>query len=423
MITTAIPQNILIAPAGFKESLDASVVARAIAAGVRRAIPGAHVKALPIPDGGEGTAAMLAESTGGRLIHRTVTGPVGQPVASHYALLGGNAQGVAVVEMAAAAGLRLVPREQRDPTLTTTYGVGELIAAALEEDIHTILIGCGDSGTSDGGLGALQALGVRITDAQGRPVGQGGRYLADVADIDLRGLHPALREGRVKLVMALNPHNVLTGERGVARVFGPQKGASPGQVETLARGFEHWAALLARHCLPAARGTDFAGGPGTGASGGLGAGLAAVGARLESRFAALLDSGLAGFDLNQLLAGADLVITAEGALDFQTPHGKVPAEIAIRAGRLGVPVVALAGTLGQGAQDVYDIGIDAIASIVPIPMSLDKAISEGERLLVEASERMMRTLVLGASIAARLGRRARREERQGERLGEMMGAW
>ena len=163
-----IPRNILVAPAGFKESLDAGTVARAISAGVRRTMPGARVKTVPVPDGGEGTAHMLAESTGGRLVHRTVTGPVGQPVESHFALLGGKAQGVAVVEMAAAAGLRLVPRDMRDPTLTTTRGVGELIHAALEHDIHTILIGCGDSGTSDGGLGALQALGVRIADAQGK---------------------------------------------------------------------------------------------------------------------------------------------------------------------------------------------------------------------------------------------------------------
>ena len=153
--------------------------------------------------------------------------------------------------------------------------------------------------------------------------------------------------------------------------------------------------------MPQARATDFAKGQGTGASGGLGAGLAAIGAQLVSRFEALLDSGLAGFDLNELLKKADLVITAEGAIDFQTPRGKVPAEIARRASDVGVPVVALAGTLGKGAQDVYDIGIDVIASIVPIPMSLEQAIHEGERLLIEATERLMRTLLLGASMAAR----------------------
>ncbi len=400
-MTVAIPQHILVAPAGFKESLDADMVAKAISAGVRRAIPGAFIKAIPMPDGGEGTAEMLAKSTGGRLVRKTVTGPVGQPVNSHFALLGGAAEGVAVVEMAAAAGLRLVPRDMRDPTQTTTYGVGELILAALEHDIHTILIGCGDSGTSDGGLGALQALGARVTDKDGNEVGQGGRYLSQVAALDMSGLPDAIRNGKVKLVMALNAHNILTGERGVARVFGPQKGATPAQVEELEKGFENWAAKLAEYRLPQAGSVDFAKGAGTGASGGLGAGLAAVGAQLVSRFEALLDSGLAGFDLNGLLKKADLVITAEGAIDFQTPRGKVPAEIAWRAGNMGVPVVALAGTLGKGAQDVYDIGIDAIASIVPIPMSLEQAIVDGERLLIEATERMMRTLLLGASIAAR----------------------
>lgn len=400
-MNTSIPQHILVAPAGFKESLDANSVAKAISAGVRRAIPGAYIKAIPMPDGGEGTAAMLAESTGGRLVYQTVVGPVGEPVDSHFALLGGNSKGVAVVEMAAAAGLRLVPRDMRDPTITTTYGVGELILAALEHDIHTILIGCGDSGTSDGGLGALQALGVKITDASGQECGYGGRYLAQVDKIDMSGLPPALRDGKVKIVMALNAHNILTGERGVARVFGPQKGATPSQVEELERGFLNWAEKLSQYCLPQAQSTDFFKGAGTGASGGLGAGLAAIGAQLVSRFEALLDSGLAGFDLNSLLKKADLVITAEGAIDFQTPRGKVPAEIAWRAGNIGVPVVALAGTLGKGAQDVYDIGIDAIASIVPIPMSLERAIDEGERLLIEATERLTRTLLLGAAMATR----------------------
>lgn len=404
-MSTAIPQHILVAPAGFKESLDASAVARAISAGVRRAIPGAHVKAVPMPDGGEGTAEMLAESTGGRIVRKRVIGPVGQEIDSHYALLGGKAKGVAVVEMAAAAGLRLVPRDMRDPTLTTTRGVGQLIATALDDDVHTILIGCGDSGTSDGGLGALQALGVKITDHDGREVGQGGRCLADVARLDYSGLHPALRDGSIRMVMALNAHNILTGERGVARVFGPQKGATPEQVEQLARGFDNWADKLAAHCLPSARHVDFALGAGTGASGGLGAGLASVGAQLVSRFEALLDSGLAGFDLGELLRGADLVITAEGAIDFQTPRGKVPAEIARRAAEQGIPVVALAGTLGRDAQDVYDIGIDAIASIVPLPMSLDQAINDGEKLLIQAAERMMRTLILGASMAPKLAAR------------------
>ena len=396
---SAVLQRILIAPSGFKESLDANAVARAISAGVRRAVPGAVVKSVPIADGGEGTASTLAASTGGSLVERTVTGPVGEPVDSHFALLGGDADGTAVVEMAAAAGLRLVPRDRRDPAVTTTYGVGELIAAAADTGISDILVGCGDSGTSDGGMGALQALGVRVFDAEGNEVGRGGGYLGAVDRLDMSGLHPAISEGRVRLTLALNPHNVLVGERGVARVFGPQKGATPEQVERLAAGFDNWARVLQRDALEKARSTNFATGPGTGASGGLGAGLAAIGARLMPRFEALLDSGLAGIDLDRLVKGADLVITAEGAIDFQTPRGKVPAEVARRAALYGVPVVGLAGTLGQGARDVHDIGIDAIASIVAVPMSLEAAVEDGERLLVDATERIMRTLALGVSMA------------------------
>lgn len=396
---SAVLQRILIAPSGFKESLDANAVARAIAAGVRRAVPGAVVKTVPIADGGEGTAATLAASTGGMLIERTVTGPVGKPVHSHYALLGGAVEGTAVVEMAAAAGLRLVPRDQRDPGATTTYGVGELIAAAVESGVTDVLVGCGDSGTSDGGMGALQALGVRVLDADGNDIGAGGAHLGEVDRLDLTGLHPAIAEGRVRLTLALNPHNVLAGERGVARVFGPQKGATPEQVERLAAGFDNWARVLQRDAVESARSMNFSTGLGTGASGGLGAGLAAIGARLMPRFEALLDSGLAGIDLDRMVKGADLVITAEGAIDFQTPRGKVPAEVARRASLYGVPVVGLAGTLGEGARDVHDIGIDAIASIVAVPMSLQDAVEDGERLLVDATERMMRTLALGVSMA------------------------
>lgn len=403
----ALPQRILVAPSGFKESLDAAAVAAAIGAGVRRALPGATVKAVPIADGGEGTAQTLACATGGHLVPVRVRGPVGQKVDSHYAMLGGDAAGTAVVEMAAAAGLRLVPRDQRDPGITTSYGVGELIVSAIDAGATKILVGCGDSGTSDGGTGALQALGAKILDAQGREVPAGGNYLGRIDRLDLDGLHPALAEGKIQITMALNQHNMLTGARGVARVFGPQKGATPQQVEQMSAGFERWASVLRRDALETARSTDFATGPGTGASGGLGAGLAAIGASLVPRFEAILDSGLAGIDLDSMLRGADLVITAEGAIDFQTPKGKVPAEIARRASLHGVPVVALAGTLGRGCRDVHDIGIDAIASIMPIPMTLQEAVDDGERLLIEASERFMRTIILGASMAAaRLSPRA-----------------
>ncbi|MCF1597108.1 glycerate kinase [Streptomyces muensis] len=380
--------RVVVAPSGFKESLSAQAAADAIADGVRRVLPDASLDLIPLVDGGEGTAAALASATGGRLVALPATGPVGEPVGTHFALLG--TRDTAVVEMAAVAGLSLVPRALRDPGATTTYGVGELIRAALDTGVRRILIGCGDSGTSDGGAGALQALGARLLDADGFELPAGGRELTRLARIDPSGLDPRLRD--VELQVACNPYNVLCGERGVARVFGPQKGATPAQVEELSAGLEHWADVLTRDL--GAVGTDLRHGPGTGASGGLGAGLAALGARLLPRFDVLLDH----LDLDARLARADLVVTAEGALDHQTPRGKVPAEVARRAKLYGRPVLVLAGTLGEGAHDVP--GVDAFSGILPAPMALAEALVRASELLTDATERALRMIQLGARLPA-----------------------
>ncbi|WP_425256362.1 glycerate kinase [Pseudarthrobacter sp. J47] len=395
----SIPQRILVAPSGFKESLDAAEVAAAISAGIRRVIPGVRIHAVPMADGGEGTAKALAGATGGRIIPVRVTGSVGQPVDSHFAVLGRVGRPTAVVEMAAAAGLRLVPADLRNPGLTTTRGVGELILAALDQGVERIVVGCGDSGTSDGGAGALRALGARITGTDGQDLPEGGAALADAAGIDLSGLDPRLSGCSIEL--AVNPYNVLCGSQGVARVFGPQKGATPEQVEVLSNGLDRWAALLAE--ATGLSEESLRTGTGTGASGGLGAGLAAIGARLVPRFELLLDSGLAGIDLDNAIGAADLVVTAEGAIDFQTPRGKVPAEVARRSQAAGVPVLAFAGSIGKDAADVHAAGIDAIAGIIPIPMDLDRAVAEGATLLREATERTFRVLLLGSAISSRLG--------------------
>ncbi|WP_237225255.1 glycerate kinase [Rothia nasisuis] len=401
-MTMSVPQRILIAPSGFKGSLEADVVAESIASGIRRVIPGVNTVTMPIPDGGEGTAKMLVGSTGGTLVHAKVTGPVGQQVRSHYALLGGDQEGVAVVEMAAAAGLSLVPKDLRNPAETTTYGVGQLISAALDNDrVHTILVGCGDSGTSDGGAGALSALGARILNDQGEEIPLGGAHLTEAASIDYSGLHPRL--GQVRIVLALNQHNILTGPKGVARVFGPQKGATPEQVDQLDAALTHWADLLEKTYEEKTGGKlnmNFHSGPGTGASGGLGAGMAFIGAELTPRFEALIDSGLAGINLDREIQHADLVVTAEGAIDFQTPKGKVPAEIAARAQKTGAPVLALAGSIGRKAYRVHDAGIDAFASIIPLPMDLEDALVNGEALLTDSAERTFRMILLGASLSA-----------------------
>lgn len=400
-----LPDRILVAPSGFKESLDAVEVADAIAAGVRRALPGVRVSALPVPDGGEGTVSILASTTGGTTHECVVTGPVGRPVTAAWVMLGGGGPRTAVIEMAAAAGLSLVPRDLRDPGATTTRGVGELVAAALDAGAERIVVGCGDSGTCDGGAGALAALGARILDEGEEELPDGGRHLARASRIDLSGMHPRLAEVPVEL--ACNATNMLCGERGVARVFGPQKGASPEQVAELECGLERWAEVLGRDGVGAPGGLDLRTGAGTGASGGLGAGFAgALGARLRSRFETLLTPGLLGSDLDAEIAAADLVITAEGAIDFQTPRGKVPAEVARRAGLAGVPVLAIAGSLGKGAPDVHDIGIGAVTSIMAVPMPLADAVAQGRRLLIEATERSMRMLLLGAAVSRRAGERA-----------------
>ena len=357
---TSVPTRILVAPSGFKESLSPEGVCQAVAAGVRRLLPGAVVVELPLVDGGEGSAATMARATGGDLVTTRVTGPVGEPVDSYLARLGGSAQGTWLVEMAAAAGLRLVPAGMRDPGATTTTGVGELISVALDGGARRIIIGCGDSGTCD---------------------------------------DPRLRD--VEVLVAGNMHNLLTGERGVSRVFGPQKGASPEQVEALEAGLAHWAELLAEAFPAQAAHRDLLTGPGTGASGGLGAGLAAgLGARLCSRFDVLMDADLCGVDLDAQIARADLVITAEGAVDFQTPRGKIPAEVGRRAKVAGKPVIALAGSIGRGSEAVHAAGIDAVMGIIPVPMDLPEAVSRADELVTDATERALRLILLGAAIAA-----------------------
>ncbi|MFF5258798.1 glycerate kinase [Actinomadura viridis] len=385
--------RIVIAPSGFKESLTADEVAAMIARGVRRVVPDARIDPLPLVDGGEGSAAALARATGGRLVPRRTTGPAGRPVPSHYAVMGGPGPRTAVVEMAATAGLRLVPPDARDPGRTTTAGVGELIRAALDGGARRILVGCGDSGTSDGGAGALRTLGARLLDAAGNDLPDGGAALARLDRIDPSGLDPRLR--RTDLLVACNPWNVLCGENGVARVYGPQKGATPAQAVTLDRALRRWADVLERD-LGAPPGLDLRTGPGTGASGGLGAGLAAAGARLLPRFEVLLRH----VDLDGLLARADLVITAEGAIGRQTSRGKIPAEVARRAKRYGKPVLALAGTIGPDAHTVYGSGIDAFAGILPAPVDLAEALSRSAEFLADGAERALRMVLLGAALTA-----------------------
>ncbi|MGE6781901.1 glycerate kinase [Ensifer adhaerens] len=377
--------TILVAPSGFKESLSAEEAADCIEKGVLRACPNAEVIKVPMVDGGEGFTKALVAITGGSLHELTVTGPLGEPVASHFGFLGGQSERTAVIEMAAAAGLRLVPRDRRNPCITTSCGVGELIRAALDAGARRILLGCGDSGINDGGAGMAAALGVKLLDREGNPLAPGGAALASLARIDISGRDPRLAE--VRIDAAVNWHNVLLGERGVARVFGPQKGATPEQVELLAAAMETYAAAIGQ-----TTGIAVGDAPGAGASGGLGAAvMGLLGGALHPRY----DIVMRYLELDGMIAKADLVITAEGSLDGQTPFGKVPAEVGHRAKEAGRPVIALAGTIGKGVALNFDHGIDAFASILKAPCTLDDAINAAPKLLVRAAEDAVRMVRVG----------------------------
>lgn len=393
-IASPFPLTVLIAPSGFKESLSANEVAGHIARGVQRAMPGARVLRAPLVDGGEGFTEALIDATGGTMHRLRVTGPVGEPVDSFFGFLGGRDTGTAVIEMAAAAGLRLVPRNRRNPMLTTSRGVGELIKAALDAGARRILLGCGDSGVNDGGAGMAQALGVRMLDEHGQEIEAGGGELQRLHRIDRSAIDARL--GRTQLDAAVNWHNKLLGPTGVARVFGPQKGATPEQVEQLDAALRNYA----RRVFEATH-VDVGQAAGAGASGGLGAGFAGLlGGELHPRYAVVMRY----LELESLLAQADLVITAEGSLDHQTPHGKIPAEVAARAKRRGLPVIALAGTIGKGVRVNFEYGIDAFASILKRPCTLEEAIANAGKLLARASEDALRMVGVGLM----LGRRQRR---------------
>ncbi|MBO0131811.1 glycerate kinase family protein [Agrobacterium burrii] len=382
------PFRVVVAPSGFKESLSAEQAADCIEKGVLRAFPGSVVNKVPMADGGEGFTRALVGATHGTIHPVTVTGPVGEPVQAFVGFLGGGAEPTAVIEMAAAAGLSLVPRDRRNPCLTTSYGVGELVRAALDLGAKRILLGCGDSGINDGGAGMAQALGIRLLDANGNELDRGGAALTQLNRIDISPRDPRL--AHVRIDAAVNWHNQLLGERGVARVFGPQKGATPEQVEDLAAAMEIYAARIKD-----ATGLDVGSAPGAGASGGLGAAvLGLLCGRLHPRYEIVMQY----LEIDDYIRDADLVITAEGSLDGQTPFGKVPAEVARRAKEVGVPVVALAGTIGKGVRLNLDCGIDAFASILTRPCSLEDAISSAPKLLARSAEDAVRMIMIGTTL-------------------------
>ncbi|WP_333795098.1 glycerate kinase [Hyphomicrobium sp.] len=381
--------KIVIAPDSFKENLSSLDVACELEAGLRRVWPEAEYVKVPMADGGEGTVQSLVDATGGRIVSCTVKGPLGRPVEAAYGLLGDGR--TAVIEMAAASGLPLVPRDERDPLRASTFGTGELIADAIHRGVEEIIIGIGGSATNDGGAGLAQALGMRFLDKDGAPITEplGGGRLGEVVAIDSRWLNPGL--GRVRINVACDVTNPLIGESGASAVYGPQKGATPEMVQTLDRNLCHLAALMKRDLH-----ADVADRPGAGAGGGMGAGLMAFANATLSRGVELV---VAATGLDEHMKGASLALTGEGRVDFQTAFGKTPSGVAAAARRHGVPVVAIGGGLADDARGVFEHGIDAIESATANPMPLDAAMEKSRQYLRDAAERVARFIVMGQRMA------------------------
>ncbi len=352
--------KIVIAPDSFKESLGAAAVAEAIGRGWRQVFPQAEIVLLPMADGGEGTVDALLAAVGGERHECQVRGPLGTPVCAHWGWLDGA---TAVLEMAAASGLHWVAPAQRDVTRSCSYGTGELILQALDAGATRIILGLGGSATNDGGAGLLRALGVRFLDAQGAELAPGGTALAALASLDVSGLDPRLQQVRIEV--AADVDNPLCGPHGASRVFGPQKGASLEQVVELDAALGHFARLVA-----ALLGEDHSQFPGVGAAGGLGFACKAF---LRASFCPGIEVVTELCGLAQALQGADLLITGEGRLDAQSLHGKTPVGVARIARAAGVPVIALAGSLGADYQVTYGVGIAAAFSLTPGPVSLAQA--------------------------------------------------
>jgi len=382
--------KIVIAPDSFKESLTSMEVANELETGLRRVWPDAVYIKIPMADGGEGTVQSLVDATGGDIVSCSAQGPLGVAITASYGLLGGGK--TAVIEMAEASGLPLVPREQRNPLRASTYGTGEVIADALKRGVEDVIIGLGGSATNDGGAGMAQALGVRFYAADGALITEplGGGMLNTIARIDMSGVNPALKN--LKVNVACDVTNPLTGPKGASAVYGPQKGATPAMVEELDRNLRHFAALISRDV-----GIDVEERPGAGAAGGMGAALIAfAGGTLKRGIELVVEAT----KLEQHMAGADLAITGEGRVDFQTAFGKTPSGVATAARKFGVPVVAIGGGLSEDARGVFEHGIDGLAAATVNPMDLDTAIRKSRQYLQDAGERVARLIVIGQRLAA-----------------------
>lgn len=370
--------KIVIAPDSFKESMTALEAANAIEKGFKKVIPDANYIKIPMADGGEGTVRSLVDATNGEIISKMVTGPLGSPVEAFYGISGDGH--TAIIEMAAASGIHSVPEERRNPLVTTTKGTGELILAAVNHGVKHIIIGLGGSATNDGGAGMVQALGAKLLDSERKQIGLGGGALKQLCTIDLSNLDPRLKD--ITIEVACDVDNPLTGEQGASAIFGPQKGATPEMAFKLDQNLAHFAKVMKSEL-----GKDVDQIPGSGAAGGLGAGLLAfLGAELKRG----VDIVIEAVQLEKQMDQATLIITGEGKIDTQTIYGKTPIGVSKTAQKYNMPVIGIAGAIGDNCDIVYENGIDALFSIVPGSVPLEDAMANAEKYTEKQAENIAR---------------------------------
>ncbi|AGK98453.1 glycerate kinase [Clostridium pasteurianum] len=377
--------KIVIAPDSYKGSLTALQVSNNMEKGVKRVFKDSVVEKIPMADGGEGTVQSLIDSTAGKIINIKVTGPALKEVNAFYGILGDGK--TAIIEMAAASGLPLISDDEKNPLKTTTYGTGQLVKDALDRGCRNIIIGLGGSATNDGGLGVAKALGVKFLDINGNDIGEGGGNLDKLASIDISNMDPRIKESNI--TAACDVDNPLCGPEGASNVFGPQKGADKEMIETLDRNLANYADIIKKDLS-----MDIINTPGAGAAGGLGAGLLAF---FNAKIKRGIDIVIDITRLEEKIQDADIVITGEGMIDFQTAFGKTPFGVAKIAKKYNLPVIAIAGGIGKNAESLYEKGFDSIFSIVDSPMSLDKAMENSGILIEKTVERVLRVLKINLS--------------------------
>ncbi len=369
----------LFASDSFKGTLSSRRTAELLTRAAQEIFPGCECRCLEVADGGEGTTEAVLSAAGGRRMEAMVCGPLWERRKACYAALDGRR---AVMEMAAASGLPLVPAELRDPRNTTSYGTGELIRDALDKGFRDLSIAIGGSATNDGGIGCMRALGVRFLDGDGNELSGCGGDLIKICSIDRSGMDPRLRDTHVTVMCDVT--NPLCGENGATRTFGKQKGGTPEILDELEAGMENYRELLRREF-----GIDMDEEPGAGAAGGLGAALLSfLRAELRSGIETVLD--LIEFD--KKLEGVSLVVTGEGRADWQSAFGKVMQGVGRRCLRQGVPAVAIVGSMGDGAEQIFDYGIESMITTVNGVMPLEEALERAEELYLGAARRLFRML-------------------------------